>query len=77
MATFTSCLQCPPAPLLAPLTEQSYEHRQGRKLLADMECAVSFVHVQRFNDPMLVQVLEAMRTASGNRPAIEQRQGLV
>ena len=45
------------ASFLAPLTEQSYEHEQGRKLLADIEYVISFVNMQRFKDRLLVQVL--------------------
>ena len=61
--------QLPPVPasasLLAPTMGQTYEHQQGRKLLADMEYVVDFVQMQRFNDPLQVQVLEAMRTTGG------------
>ena len=61
--------QLPPVPasssLLAPLAKQSYEHQQGRKLLMDMEYVVDFVQMQRFDDPLLVEVLEAMRTPGG------------
>ncbi len=62
-------LQLPPVPaeasLMAPTTGQSYEHLQGRKLLADIEHVVDFVQMQRFTDPLLVDVLEAMRTPGG------------
>ena len=61
--------QLPPVPasasLLADDEKQSYEHHQGRKLLADMEYVVDFVQMQRFNDPLQVEVLEAMRTPGG------------
>ena len=42
---------------LPPLAEQSYDHEQGRKLLADIEYVISFVNMQRFKDRLLVQVL--------------------
>ena len=61
--------QLPPVPasasLLAPTKDQTYEHQQGRKLLADMDYVVDFVQMQRFNDPLQVEVLEAMRTPGG------------
>ena len=61
--------QLPPVPasasLLAPTKGQTYEHQQGRKLLADMEYVVDFVQMQRFNDALQVEVLEAMRTPGG------------
>ena len=61
--------QLPPVPatasLLAPPTQQSYEHQQGRKLLMDMEYDLDFVMMQRFDDPLLVEVLAAMRTPGG------------
>ncbi len=53
---------------MAPPTNQTYEHQQGRKLLMDMEFVVDFVQVQRFDDPLLIEVLEAMRTPGGPRP---------
>ena len=63
--------QLPPVPssasLLAPVEGQSYEHLQGRKLLMDIEHVVDFVQMQRFDDPLLVEVLEAMRTHGGKR----------
>ena len=61
--------QLPPVPqsasLLAPALHQSYEQQQGVKLLLDMEYVVDFVQMQRFKDPLLVEVLEAMRTPGG------------
>ena len=61
--------QLPPVPasasLLAPTTKQTYEHQQGRKLLADMEYVVDFVQMKRFTDELQIQVLEAMRTPGG------------
>jgi hypothetical protein len=61
--------QLPPVPasssLLAPVKGQTYEHMQGRKLLADIEHVVDFVQMQRFTDPLQVEVLEAMRTPGG------------
>ena len=61
----------PPVPaassLLAPPMGQSYEHQQGQKLLMDMEHVIEFVQIQRFDDPLLVEILEAMRTPGGRR----------
>jgi hypothetical protein len=63
--------QLPPVPasasLLAPPTRQSYEHQQVQTLLLDMEYVVDFVQMQRFDDPLLVEVLEAMRTPGGRK----------
>ena len=72
--------QLPPVPasasLLAVPTKQSYEHQQGRKLLMDMEYVLDFVKMQRFEDPLLVQVLEAMRTPGGKCISEEAWQAL-
>ena len=61
--------QLPPVPasasLLAPTTKQTYEHQQGRKMIADMEYVVDFVQMKRFKDDLQIQVLEAMRTPGG------------
>ena len=63
--------QLPPVPasasLLSPALHQSYEHQQGVKLLLDMEYVVDFVEMQRFNDELLLEVLEAMRTRGGKK----------
>ena len=63
--------QLPPVPdsssLLAATKGATYEQQQGRKLLMDMEYVVDFVQVQRFDDPLLVEVLEAMRTPGGKK----------
>jgi len=63
--------QLPPVPatasLVAPPLGQSYEHQQGRKLLLDMEYVVNFVQMQRFSDPLLVELLTAMRTPGGKK----------
>ena len=63
--------QLPPVPasasLLASSAGQSYEHQQGRKLLLDMAYVVHFEQMQRFDDPLLVEVLAAMRTPGGKK----------
>ena len=68
-------LQLPPVPasgsLMAPVARQSYEHLQGRKLLADIEHVVHFEQMQRFNDPLLVEILHAMRTPGGKHISAE------
>ena len=73
--------QLPPVPasasLLAPHTGQSYEHQQGRKLLADFECAIDFVQMQRFTDPLQLEVLHAMRTPGGKKISDESWQAIV
>ena len=53
-------LQLPPVPSTGSFMAKvdhttSYEHRQGRKLLMDMEYVVDFVNMQRFDDPLLVE----------------------
>ena len=72
--------QLPPAPasasLLAPMDSQSYEHQQGKKLLMDIEYVVDFVQMQRFNDPLLLEVLEAMRTPGGKQISEEAWQAI-
>ena len=35
---------------------------QGRKLLLDIEYVLDFRQMKRFDDPLLIEVLEAMRT---------------
>ena len=63
--------QLPPVPasasLLAAPTKQTYEHQQGRKLLADIEYVVDFVQMKRFKDNLQIQVLEAMRIPRGKK----------
>ena len=63
--------QLPPVPasasLLTPAQGQTYEHQQGRKLLADMEHVIDFVEMKRFDDPLQIQVLEAMRVPGGRK----------
>ena len=50
--------QLPPVPaassLLAPGANQTYEHQQGRKFLADVQYVVGFVEMKRFDDALLV-----------------------
>ena len=73
--------QLPPVPasasLLAPHSGQSYEHQQGRKLLADFECVVDFVQMQRFTDPLQLEVLYAVRTPGGKKISEESWQAIV
>ena len=64
------------ASLLASPASRSYEHQQGRKLLSDMEYVVDFVNMQRFHDPLLVHILEAMRTPGGQKISEEAWQAL-
>ena len=63
--------QLPPVPastsLLSAGAKQTYEHQQGRKLLADVQYVVDFVQMKRFDDELLVEVLEAMRTRGGRQ----------
>ena len=72
--------QLPPVPatasLLAPPSSRGYEHQQGRKLLSDMEYVLDFVNMQRFQDPLLVHILEAMRTPGGKNISEEAWQAL-
>ena len=73
--------QLPPVPasasLLASMRGQSYEHQQGRKLLSDIKYVVDFVQMQRFTDPLLIEVLEAMRTPGGKKISEESWQAIV
>ena len=73
--------QRPPVPqsvsLLAPTKKQTYEHQQGRKLLANMEYVVDFVQMQRFDDKLQVEVLEAMRTEGGKTISEESWRAIV
>ncbi len=73
--------QLPPVPssasLLSPHTGQSYEHQQGRKLLADIDYVVDFVNMQRFTDPLLLEVLNAMRVPGGQKISEESWQAIV
>ncbi|MCP4201171.1 MAG: AAA family ATPase, partial [bacterium] len=63
--------QLPPVPasasLLASPSNQSYEHQQGRKLLLDMDYVHDFVEMRRFDDPLLIEILTAMRTPGGKK----------
>ena len=63
--------QLPPVPaassLLATGANPTHEHQQGRKLLADVECVLDFVEMKRFDDNLLVEVLESMRTRDGRQ----------
>ena len=72
--------QLPPVPasasLLANPSGQSYEHQQGRKILLDMEYVVDFIDMKRFDDPLLLQVLEAMRTPGGKKISEEAWQAI-
>ena len=73
--------QLPPVPatasLLASTKGQTYEHQQGRKLLADMEYVVDFVQMQRFDDKLQMEVLEAMRTEGGKTISEESWRAIV
>ena len=72
--------QVPPVPasssLLAPLKGQTYEHQQGRKIVADMQYVVEFVEMKRFDDKFLVEVLAAMRTPGGKAISEEAWQAI-
>ena len=73
--------QLPPVPasasLLAPTTKQTYEHQQGRKILADIEYVVDLVQMKRFTDELQIQVLEAMRTPGGKKISDECWQAIL
>ncbi len=62
--------------LLSAPAKQSYKHQQGRKLLMDMECVCDFVKMQRFDDPLLVELFDAMRTPGGKNISEEAWQAL-
>ena len=71
------CRRTRDASLLAPHTGQSYEHQQGRKLLAAFEYVVDFAQMQRFTDPLQLEVLNAMRTPGGKKISEESWQAIV
>ena len=62
-------LQLPPVPETSSLLNRrigrSYEHQQGQALLAGIEHVVDFVAMQRFDDPVLREILYSMRTPGG------------
>ena len=53
--------------MLATSERQSYEHAQGRKLLLDIDHVMDFVEMKRFEDPLLLHILEAMRVPGGKK----------
>jgi hypothetical protein len=63
--------QLPPVPpsasLVAKRDRQSYEHQQGVALLASVEHVFDFVDMKRFDDPLLLQLLQGMRIPGGKR----------
>ena len=72
LPAFIACgdfLQLPPVPetssLLNRRLSSSYEHQQGQALLAGFEHVVDFVEMQRFDDPLLLEILHSMRTPGG------------
>ena len=72
LPAFIACgdfLQLPPVPetssLLNRRLSSSYEHQQGQALLAGFEHVVDFVEMQRFDDPLLLEILHSMRTLGG------------
>ena len=72
LPVFIGCgdfLQLPPVPetasLLCRKEQSSYEHKQGQALLAGIEHVVDFVAMQRFDDPLLLEILHSMRTPGG------------
>ena len=60
-------MQLPPVPAAASLTAlvrtQSYDQLQGGALLAGIEYVNDFAEMNRFDVPMLVDVLQGMRVA--------------
>ena len=63
--------QLPPVPptasLLLSTQKQSYEHQQGHALLAGLKYVVDFKQTKRFDDPLLVEILAAMREPGGRK----------
>ena len=64
-------LQLPPVPkssgLLAPLVGKSKEHKAGASLFANTEYVFQFHTAKRFEDPVLIDILDVMRTPGGKR----------
>ena len=64
-------LQLPPVPesgsLLASLEHCSWEHRQGRAIFQKIKYIFQFQKSNRFNDPLLKDILDTMRTKGGRK----------
>ena len=74
-------LQLPPVPesssMLAPLEGTSDEHKVGARIFRNAEFVFQFHTAMRFTDPILIQILEAMRTKGGKKLTDEQWQALM
>ena len=64
-------LQLPPVPmeasLLAPLEGTSDEHKAGAAIFANLKHVYRLSTAMRFDDPVLISILQKMRTPSGAR----------
>ena len=73
-------LQLPPVPkssgLLAPLSGTSDEHKAGASMFNNIHYLFEMETMKRFTDPMLVAILQKMRTLKGAKLTTEEWQAL-
>ena len=64
-------LQLPPVPkssgLLAPLEHTSDEHKAGASIFNNLEYLFEMETMKRFQDPVLVAILQKMRQTNGSK----------
>ena len=69
-------LQLPPVPMqhspLASLEGTSDEHKAGVRIFSGFEHVYRLTTAMRFDDPVLVRILQKMRTAGGSRLTAEE-----
>ena len=69
LGDFGDHLQLPPVPkknsMLAPLEGTSQEHRVGASIFRQARYVFQSQQLMRFNDPVLIQILNTMRTVGG------------
>ena len=71
LALFGNHLQLPPVPnssgLLAPLAGTSDEHKVGASMLSNIHYVYEMHTMKRFEDPVLVSILQKMRQTGGSK----------
>ena len=74
-------LQLPPVPkssgLLAPLHDTSDEHKAGASMFNNIHYLFEMKTMKRFNDPVLVAILEKMRRTNGAKLSAQEWQALL
>lgn len=64
-------LQLTPVPMTLSLlyisSNHSYEHQQGHALLSDKECDDHFKQMKRFNEELIMDILQGMREPAGRK----------